>query len=107
MTARSRGPSGDGAFAGARSETYTDELADLDKLAAELNKRGLRADLHTPSGRLPYLQVTNPRATVLTEKVVAQADSFWWPWAERIASCTDMAAAATILARVLRTADAS
>jgi hypothetical protein len=89
------------------TDTYTDEQADLDKLAAELNARGLQSALHTPAGRLPYLQVTNPAATVLSEKVLAQADSFWWPWAERIAGCDDVAEAATILARVLRTTDAS
>jgi hypothetical protein len=87
------------------TDTYTDELADLDKLAAELNTRGLQTALHNPSGHLPYLQVTTPRATVLTEKVLAQADSFWWPWAERIASCDEIATTTTAatLTRVLRT----
>jgi hypothetical protein len=89
------------------TDTYTDELADLDTLAAALNTRGLQAALHTPAGKLPYLQVTNPHATALSERVFAQADSFWWPWAERIASCDDIAQIATILARVLRTTDAS
>ncbi|HEY1914816.1 MAG TPA: hypothetical protein VGH27_04500 [Streptosporangiaceae bacterium] len=89
------------------ADTYTDELADLDKLATELNARGLRADLRTPHGRLPYLVVRNPQASVLAEKVYAQAGAFWWSWADKIADSEDVNATAGILARVLRTIDAS
>jgi len=52
-----------------------------------------------------YLDVRNPRVSVLVEKVFAQGESFWWSWAERIAGCEDVAEAATILVRVLRTVD--
>lgn len=81
------------------------EQAHLQRLAAELTKRGYDAKLHTPVGRPAYLDVCNPAATILSEQVYAQADSYWWPWAERIGSTHDPVAAAATLARVLRTAD--
>jgi hypothetical protein len=84
------------------TDTHT-EQADLEKLAAELITRGYNANLRTPPGRLPFLDVSNPQATVLSERVYAQADSFWWSWAERIAGCDDVTTAADTLARVLRT----
>ena len=79
------------------------DIADLETLAAELAVHGLQANVGTPRGRPPYLDVCNPRASVLTERVYAQAGAFWWSWAERIASCDEMTKAAAILARVLRT----
>ena len=84
-------------------DTYAAEIDDLTKLAAELTARGLRAQVQESPGRLPCLHVTNPRATALSERVFAQADSYWWSWAERIAGCDEPATAAGILARVLRT----
>lgn len=81
------------------------EQADLKNLAATLTTHGLHADLHTPADRLPYLLVRNPQATALTERVYAQADSYWYGWAERIAGCDEADAAAAALARVLRTTD--
>lgn len=87
----------------ARTDTYAAEIDDLEKLAAELAARGLRAQVQALPGRLPCLSVTNPQATVLTERVFAQADSYWWSWAERIAGCDEVTTAAGILARVLRT----
>jgi hypothetical protein len=82
-----------------------EDIADLEALAAELAARGLQANLRTARDRPPYLDVRNPRASLLTERVYAQAGSFWWPWAERIASCDEMTKAAATLARVLRTVD--
>jgi hypothetical protein len=78
-------------------------LADLDDLARELDRYGLKAELCTPPGKLPYLHVSNPQTSALTERVYAQADSFWFSWAERIAGCDELTAAATTLTRVLRT----
>lgn len=78
------------------------DISELEKLAAELTARGYTTALRTPAGRLPHLAVTNPRASVLSERVLAQAGQFWWPWAEPIASCDEVAEAATIIARVLR-----
>jgi hypothetical protein len=80
-------------------------VADLERLAAAVITRGLQADVRALAGRLPYLDVRNPRASVLAEKVYVQGDSFWWSWAERIAGCAEVTTAAGMLARVLRTAD--
>jgi hypothetical protein len=77
------------------------DITDLEKLAAELAERGLRADLYAPNGRLPFLQVRNPNVQVLTETVYAQADAYWYSWAEKVADCDDPAQAADTLARVL------
>lgn len=84
-----------------------EELADLDKLAAELTARGLRAGLRTPDGKLPYLEVTNSAVSVLTERVYAQADAYWYGHAEKIADCADVADAADSLARVLGASSAA
>jgi hypothetical protein len=83
------------------------ERAELERLAAELGRHGLRGELCTPPGKLPYLHVRNPEASVLSERVYAQADSFWYSWAQRIAGCDDAGAAATALSRVLGTTDRS
>lgn len=85
--------------------TQADGITSLEELAAELTSHGLHTTLHEPGGRLPYLDVRNPRASVLAEKVYVQGDWFWWSWAERIAGCDQVATAAGILARVLRTVD--
>lgn len=82
-----------------------EEQAALEKLAAALTARGYHADLRAPHGRLPYLDVRNPRASVLTEKIYAQAGAYWYSWAERIAGCDEVTTAAAILARVLRAID--
>jgi hypothetical protein len=81
------------------------EQAELERLAAELAPYGLKAELCTPPGKLPYLQVSNPQATALTERVYAQANAFWFSWADRIADCAEPSTAAVTLARVLRTAE--
>jgi hypothetical protein len=88
-----------------RDAQVADDVSDLSRLGEELAARGYRAHLRAPADRLPFLDVTNPRASVLTERVYAQAGSFWWSWAERIAGCDQVATAAGILARVLRTVD--
>ncbi len=87
------------------SATIDTETAALQRLACELAARGYQADVRVLAGRLPYLDVRNPRANVLAEKVYAQAEAYWWSWAERIAGCDEVATAATILTRVLRAID--
>lgn len=87
------------------TDTPAEEIASLERLAGELATHGLQTALRQLPGRLPYLDVRNPRASILTEKVFAQADAYWYSWAERIAGCDDVTAAAAILARVLRTVD--
>jgi hypothetical protein len=79
----------------------SDQDVALDKLAAELRVRGYQAHLIAPAGRRTSLAVTNLHATVLTETVMADTTSFWWPWADRIAAVADVADAADVIARVL------
>lgn len=86
----------------ATTDMYTTEIDDLERLAAELTACGLHAAIRTPQGRLPYLDVANPQASLLTERVFAQEDSYWFSWCERITGCDQTAGAADILARVLR-----
>jgi len=85
--------------------TPTDDITSLTELATEVAALGLHAFVRELPGRLPYLHVSNPRATALTEKVFVQADRFCFSWAEPIAGRDEPATAATILARVLRTTD--
>jgi hypothetical protein len=82
------------------------DTAALEKLAAELNARGYEARLIVPDGRPPWLAVINPAATMLEETVMAYAEWFWWPWADRIAPAADAATAADAIARVLALAPA-
>jgi hypothetical protein len=93
---------------GSATSTQPDQaldVADLERLAAELAERGLSAELLAPNGRLPYLQVRNPHVHVLCETVYAQAGAFWYSWAEKIADSDHPARAADMLARVLGTVD--
>ena len=78
------------------------DIADLERLGAVVARLGLQAKVRT-AGRLPYLDVRNPRAGRLAEAVYVQGSSYWWSWAERIAPREDATATAAILARVLRT----
>jgi hypothetical protein len=76
-------------------------IAALEKLAAQLSARGFEPRLLTPGGWRPSLVVRNPRAPMLSETVLAQAEWFWWPWADRIAPVADVSAAADRIAGVL------
>jgi hypothetical protein len=88
---------------GTGTGTGTDmDIAALERLAGELTTRGFHADVRALTGRPAYLDVRNPRAAALTERVYAQAGLFWWSWQEKIAGCDEAATAAGILARVLR-----
>jgi hypothetical protein len=79
------------------------EVAALEELAAELTARGLHSELCIPaqSGKLPYLNFTNSRVSVLTEKVFAQAGTYWFSGAEKIAGYGELTKAADTIARVL------
>jgi hypothetical protein len=82
------------------------DTAALEKLAAELNSRGYDTRLTVHDGQLPRLAVINPAATTLAETVMAYAEWFWWPWADRIAPEADVATAADAIVRVLALAPA-
>jgi hypothetical protein len=73
----------------------------LEALADELGRRGYDAKLIAPEGREPWLAVRNPHAPMLAETVMAYAEWFWWPWADRIGPAGDVRAAADRVARVL------
>lgn len=73
------------------------------RLAEVLSGLGFRATLKSRSDATPYLQVSNPRASILNEAVYAQDGAYWWSWWERIADWDEVATAAGMLARVLRT----
>ena len=79
--------------------------AHLGRLAAALTARNYQADMRVPPGSPPYLDVRNPHASVLSERVYVQADAYWYSWCERIAGCDQPDAAAAALARVLRIAN--
>ena len=88
-----------------------DAIARLDALATELNSHGWTASVQALPGRMPRLYARNPEpgAAALSESIYAQPRvdgtwSYWWPWAEPIADTA--AAAATIIVRVLRPAEA-
>ena len=77
------------------------DTAALEKLAAELGTRGYEVSIIIAEGRRPILAVRNPAAPMLSETVLADAEWFWWPWADRIALTADVPAAAETVARVL------
>ncbi len=86
--------------------SWSDATDKLEILAAVLAARGLAARLVTPPGRVPSLHVRNPAAATQAEDVYAGTGKdgvcwFWWPWAERIAASDDLAAAASVIERVL------
>jgi hypothetical protein len=84
-------------------------ISQLDALAAELAGHGWAARLEEPPRRLPRLHVQNPAAPALSEYVYAQRRrdgtwTYWWPWAQPIASAA--AKAAAIITTALHTPDA-
>jgi hypothetical protein len=88
------------------SPTLQANLARLDGLAEVLIRRGLRARLVTPPGRVPSLHVVNPHLGALAEDIYVGRGQdglwwFWWSWAERIAIGEDLEGAATMIERVL------
>jgi hypothetical protein len=83
-------------------------LARLEGLADVLVRRGWRAKIMTPQGRVPSLHVVNPFTGALAEDVYAGRGQdgrwwFWWSWAERIALSEDVEDAAARIERVLAT----
>jgi hypothetical protein len=78
----------------------------LEKLTPELTARGSVARLTIPGGLPSWLAVIGPAATMLAETVMADAECFWWPWADRIEPAADGPAAAGAIAPVLALAPA-
>jgi hypothetical protein len=84
-----------------------DELADLEKLAAELAGRGRQAKPCIPAGGLAYLEAGNSRVSVLAERVYTQVDAYWFGSAEKIAGRDGVTQAADVMGRVLATPSGS
>jgi len=79
-------------------------LNHLEHLAVELCRRGLRASLAAPPGRIPRLEVCHPAGP--SEDVYAWRGQdgtwwFWWSWAERIACAADIGATVTRIEQLL------
>jgi hypothetical protein len=81
--------------------------AELARLAAELTASGWHARLITPRNGPPHLDLDDDGAPDPPERIYAQSDWYFWPTAERIASCDDVATAARAITRVLRPGQAS
>jgi hypothetical protein len=64
--------------------------------------RGYETRVIAAHDSAPWLAVRNPQTARLSEKVMAQADWFWWPWADRIAPTAAAGQAANRVALVLR-----
>jgi len=80
--------------------------ADLERLAAGLDRQQYAVSLVSSAGRRPHLHITNRQAAVMTEDVYTGDGWYWFGWAERIAPVTDVRAAAEKITRVLRALDA-
>lgn len=76
--------------------------ADLETLAAALDRSCFVTTLMSGEGRVPHLTITNRRFTQLTESIYAADGSFWWSWADRIGPVDDPLAAARKVTKVLR-----
>ncbi len=76
----------------------TANLDRLESLAGALAARGLHADVISPPGRIPWLQILNPAAGSAGDVYAWRSEDgswwYWWPWAERIAATDDVRAAA-------------
>jgi hypothetical protein len=95
----------DGASGSRAGQDTQGAQAALIWLSHEVSAHGLQAELKSPHGSMPYLIVRNPRAAVLTEKIYANEGVYYYSWWEKITDCDEVARAAAMLARVLRTVD--
>jgi anti-sigma regulatory factor (Ser/Thr protein kinase) len=85
----------------AEQQDSDDGRAELEKLAAELTGRELTAHLVLQAGKLPYLAVNHTKNSGPPQRIYAQADWFFGPYAERIAACDDLTGAADAIVRAL------
>ncbi len=76
--------------------------AELENLAGQLDGQAYAVALITGQGRRPHLHISNRDACQLAEYVYSDGESFWWGWAQRIASVSDLPAAAAAIDRVLK-----
>jgi hypothetical protein len=86
-----------------------EQLAHLERLAGELSKRGLTAELGGGI-RHPSLRAANPDIPRLSERVLCDRAEdgswcYWWPWRQPIGSVDDLELAVTKIAAVLRSVE--
>jgi hypothetical protein len=84
-------------------------LTRLQQLADELSGQGFTVRLLDDASR-PYVQVTNPDISELTERVLVRRGEdgswcFWWPWQVPIGSADDLAAVAGKIVTALRSVE--
>ncbi len=87
----------------------TEEIAHLERLAAELTRRGLSARVVARSAR-QYVTAANPDTPELNERVLCRrADDeslcFWWPWRQPIGSVDDLETVVGKITAVLRSVE--
>lgn len=87
----------------------SDEVTYLERLQAELIRRGLNARLVTKRNQ-SYLKVANQTMPELNERVFCcpaddQISRFWWPWKQPIGSAEDLDAVASKIVAVLRSVE--
>jgi hypothetical protein len=86
-----------------------EEVTHLERLAAELARHGLDAQVITEN-RQPLLKVANPDTPELNERVLCrraedQSPCFWWPWQQPIGSADDLETVAGKITAVLRSVE--
>lgn len=85
-----------------------DRVGYLEKLAEELDSRGLVARVVRARSGPVFLRVFNPEAASLAEDVTCApvpnepGHYFWWSWGERMHRVDDLGGAAVKLEHVLR-----
>jgi hypothetical protein len=90
-------------------QANNEDVVHLERLAAELGRRGLNTQL-VAGGRRPFLKVTNPDIPELTERVLCgrAEDGTWcyfWPWRQPIGPADDLETVAGRIAAVLRSVE--
>jgi hypothetical protein len=87
----------------------SEEVIHLERLAAELARHGLSAQVVT-SGRQPCVKAANPNTPQLNERVLCDrgGDGAWcyrWPWQQPIGLVDDLQKVAGKITAVLRSVE--
>jgi hypothetical protein len=86
-----------------------EQLAHLERLAAELQQCGFVAEL-TRKVSKPHLQVANTETPTLNERVLCDqiedgSWAYWWPWKQPIGPVDDLAPVIEKIAAVLKSVE--
>jgi hypothetical protein len=90
-------------------EQREEQLGHLERLADDLTRHQFQATVVTKDTH-PYLRVTNPETTELTERVLCRRAGdgtwcFWWPWRQPIGLADDVETVVTKIMAVLRSVE--